>query len=307
MPAAATSKTAYRGRFAPSPSGPLHFGSLVCALASYIDARANLGEWLIRVEDIDPPREVAGATEAILTSLHAHGLIPDEAPSFQSHNSERYQQFLAWLAQNELSYPCTCIRKRLRPLARYDRYCLQNPPESEKPAAIRLNLERAYQHLGHKKHLASDEIQGSEIPSAEDKGDFIIHRKDGLYAYQLAVSCDDAAQGITHVVRGSDLLDTTPQQILLLQLLGANPPSYAHIPVVLGEDGDKLSKQTFAPAIDDQSAQSNLCCALRFLGLAPPAELEKQNCAEILNWACEHWQRSAVPKTMGMKNLAASN
>ena len=294
----------YVGRFAPSPSGPLHFGSLVCALASYLDAKASRGRWLVRIEDIDPPREQKGATESILHTLRCHGLVWDDEVLYQSRRSEYYLGVLQALQQQGETYRCSCNRKRLLSLEGvYDQRCLSVPPPANAPAAIRLNIKQC--GLNHSQLMPrvefEDAIQGKYWESVDHGGDFIIHRKDGLFAYQLAVVVDDIEQGITHVVRGIDLLPTTPKQIYLMKLFNYCPPAYAHIPVVNNRDGNKLSKQNHAPAIDNECVQRNLFYACRALALMPPAELEKKSPKEILSWATEHWSKDRLK---GMTSVA---
>ncbi|WP_096085439.1 tRNA glutamyl-Q(34) synthetase GluQRS [Agaribacterium haliotis] len=279
--------SSYRGRFAPSPSGPLHLGSLLCALASWLDARYNRGQWLVRIEDIDPPREQAGADLAILESLQKHGLYWDETPSYQSHNQQRYRQRLAELEAEQLSYRCNCNRKRLQSLAnRYDGHCRNLSIPAEQAAALRLNCSKAFKQstIGF-----DDWAQGPQSEDLQLSGDFIIHRKDGLFAYQLAVSCDDVAQSINHIVRGSDLLETTCKQLALMQLQQAVAPNYMHIPVLCSEPGLKLSKQNHAEALDNDRALENLllvCKALHMPINSAPNEL-----AALLNWAVERWPK----------------
>lgn len=280
----------YIGRFAPSPSGPLHFGSLVCALASYLDAKRHRGKWLVRIEDIDPPREQAGASEQILSCLAAHGLHWDQNVRYQSQRSDAYREVLRQLNADNLTYRCTCTRKRLAPLGGcYDGYCRRNGAAEDKPAALRLkvhDLPPRYQHLrpyidfyDRVKGLIGENLNHSQ-------GDFVVCRKDGFFAYQLAVVVDDIDQGISHVVRGDDLLDTTAKQIFLYQVLGQQPPKYAHIPVIVDKNGNKLSKQNHAPAIDPADAVNNLTAALAHLALPVPADiLSSQSCDHILAWA----------------------
>ena len=298
----------YIGRFAPSPSGPLHFGSLVCALASFLDARARCGTWLVRIEDIDPPREPKGAREAILQCLEAHGLHWDGELWLQSGRHEAYRALLAWLEKAELVYRCNCTRRRLQSLAgTYDGYCRNHPPPPGQAAALRLkvaDLPATYGSVGS--HIAfSDDIQGrQEEDLRQTCGDFVIHRKDGLFAYQLAVVADDIAQQITHVVRGSDLLDTTARQIFLFKLLGQTPPRYSHIPVLVDQQGQKLSKQNHATPVGNASAGDNLWRACRCLGLLPPAALRRAEPSELLAWAGAHWRLDRVPQQMTMPATA---
>lgn len=281
----------YRGRFAPSPSGPLHFGSLVCALASYLDAKQQHGEWLVRMEDIDPPREEPGAKEVILHSLQAHGLFWDKEVLFQSQRSQAYLNTIQTLENTGLVYNCTCTRRRLASLnGVYDGYCQNTPPNTDLPAAKRLNLSKGSTKVSSQIQF-NDRILGLQTENLyQTCGDFSIHRKDGLFAYQLAVVVDDIEQSITDIVRGDDLLSSTARQIFLTQVLKQKPPRYAHIPVVLGSDDCKLSKQTHAPAIDDTKAAINLISALNILGVTTPERLKQKSLNDILLFGCEHFR-----------------
>ena len=286
-----TTPTGYVGRFAPSPSGPLHFGSLVCALASYLDAKSHAGTWLVRIDDIDPPREQQGASAAILDTLQNHGLMWDGDVFYQSQQAERYRAILDSLAERQLAYRCHCTRKRLSALAHiYDSYCLDHPPAPGTASAIRLNLQGCLHQYPEVAQTVvfEDGIHGRIQEDITRLGDFIIHRKDGLFAYQLAVVADDIYQGITHVVRGADLLETTAKQLYFIELLSHHRPQYTHIPVVLNEAGQKLSKQNHAPALDSRQAVTNLRHACVQLELGnPPANIH--NLTELLTWAIERW------------------
>lgn len=278
----------YLGRFAPSPSGPLHFGSLVCALASYLDAKQQGGQWHLRIEDIDPPREVPGAAERIVRSLEQHGLGWDGPVLWQSQRSTQYEAVLEDLRRAGHIYPCSCTRKRLESLGhRYDGYCRQHP--ATPPAAWRLTVAADQDVVFTDRHL------GRQIQNLGAQGDYIIHRKDGLYAYALAVVVDDWQQGFTHVVRGSDLLGATGNQIYLFSLLGAKAPSYAHIPVIADAQGQKLSKQNHAPALDEATPGRNLWRALWALGATPPLELAQAPPNQVIDWGQQHWRLSQLP------------
>jgi glutamyl-Q tRNA(Asp) synthetase len=246
----------YRGRFAPSPTGPLHFGSLVAAVGSYLHARAAGGEWLVRMEDLDTPRCVPGAAEGILRTLERYGFAWDGDIMYQSARTEAYRAALESLKQRGLAYPCACSRKEVE--LRYPGTCRGGIAPGRTARSWRVRT---------------------------DDDDFILLRADGIFAYQLAVVVDDEAQGITHVVRGADLLDSTPRQVYLQRLLGYPTPAYVHLPLALNEAGQKLSKQTRAPAIDDMPAGATLLAALRFLGHAPPLELDPASPSEIWRWA----------------------
>ncbi len=264
------SQHSYVGRFAPSPSGLLHMGSLVCALASYLDARVNRGKWLVRIEDIDPPREQKGASEAILQTLKAHHLHWDNDVTYQSNHSERYHAHLKTLTKNHFAYPCSCTRARLKKTqVRYDQHCLHNTPKVDVPSALRLHIRAA---INAQKIHFNDALQGEFTQIVDAYHDFIIHRKDQFFAYQLAVNTDDIDQNITHIVRGCDLLDTTFDYITLHHTLlthalkqPVKQPQFCHIPVVLDQNGRKMSKQNHAPAISNQTIKDNLLTACRFL------------------------------------------
>ncbi|WP_115719735.1 tRNA glutamyl-Q(34) synthetase GluQRS [Gallaecimonas mangrovi] len=250
----------YIGRFAPSPSGPLHLGSLVAALGSFLDARANNGRWLVRIEDIDPPREMPGADSAILRTLDAFGLHWDGEIRYQSQCHAAYDARLAALAARQQSYRCGCTRKQLKAQGLHSRKDCQTPPEGQ-PAALRFKNDAPVYRFTDRRLGA---VEVGQTLAAED---FIIHRKDGLYAYQLAVVSDDIDQGVTHVVRGLDLLDATVWQLGLYNALGASHCHYLHLPLVLGDDGQKLSKQNHADPINDKAPLPALKQAMAYLGL----------------------------------------
>jgi glutamyl-Q tRNA(Asp) synthetase len=260
----------YRGRFAPSPTGPLHAGSLVAALASWLDARAAAGVWLVRIEDLDPPREVAGASREILRQLAACGLESDEPVMFQSTREDEYEAAFTALQSRGFVYGCACSRRDNDaavaarpgwPAHVYPGTCAQRTvaPEAVRAWRVRVPAERI-SFVDRATGPTSQQL-------ARDVGDFVIRRADGLWAYQLAVVVDDAAQGMTDVVRGADLLDNTPRQIFLQRALGLPTPRYLHVPLVLSERGEKLSKQTLAPAIDTANPLGALEQAARHLGL----------------------------------------
>ena len=287
----------YRGRFAPSPSGLLHFGSLIAALASYLDAKSFIneqgqhGKWLLRIEDIDPPREQAGASEAILKSLEAHGLYWDEQVLYQSQQTDLYNSVLADLAQQKLSYYCQCTRAQIKAQGGiYQGNCRE------------LNLPKTHNAIRLKNHFAinqfNDLIQGSvTCNQALAQEDFILKRKDGLFAYQLAVVVDDIEQNITHVIRGCDLLEPTARQLSLFQTLKIKAPQYGHFPVATTPQGYKLSKQNKAPTIDNNRPQNTLIAALKFLGQTITDDMHNASVEEIINWATTHWQRDKIAKT----------
>ncbi|MBU2709450.1 tRNA glutamyl-Q(34) synthetase GluQRS [Zooshikella harenae] len=287
------SKVRYRGRFAPSPTGPLHFGSLVSALASYLDAKANQGEWLVRIEDIDPPREQAGATECILKALECYGLHWDHSIIYQSSRQTIYQEHIDQLCTQQQAYPCTCSRKELSAYnGQYPGTCRSQRKTPTTPFAIRLKTHpTAIEFV--------DGIQGKQSFNLEEAGgDFIIKRKDGLFAYQLAVVVDDFLQEITHIIRGSDLLDSTPRQYYLQSVLAFSHPNYAHIPAIIANDGKKLSKQNLADPLPLKQPQPLLLRALHALNQHPLPELSDATVSEILQWATTHWNASAIPQTL---------
>ena len=280
----------YRGRFAPSPSGNLHFGSLISALASFLDARKNNGSWLVRIEDIDPPREQAGASEAILRTLEAYGLYWDESVFYQSQQTQRYLEIIDQLFAQQQSYYCQCTRAQIKAIGGiYQGHCRHlNRPKEQSAIRVINPYGIATFH---------DLIQGKvSCNPLLAKEDFIIFRKDGLFAYQLAVVADDIEQQISHVVRGCDLLEPSCRQLSFYRILNAQAPQFAHVPLAVTEQGYKLSKQNKAPAIDVKKPQPSLIAALNFLGQQPPQELLGYSVTEILQWAIEHWQLEYVPK-----------
>lgn len=283
--------TPYIGRFAPTPSGALHFGSLVAALASYLDARAHHGIWRVRMEDIDPPREQPGASADILKTLDAYGLHWDGPVLYQSQRQSAYLDALAQLRQRDLLYPCFCTRRQLAGLdGVYPGYC-RGPNLPARTGAHALRLKCSDRRI-----LFQDRIQGAQSFQLADLGDFVLQRKDGLFAYQLAVCVDDHYQGITHIVRGYDLLDSTPRQYYLQTLLGYRHPYYAHIPVITQRlGGDKLSKQNHARPLEQDNPAPLLVSALRALGLQPDEALSASPVADILGWGVAHWRCDTVP------------
>ena len=285
--------TAYTGRFAPTPSGYLHFGSLVAALASWLDARAAGGRWLLRMEDLDPPREVPGAQDAILRTLETYGFEWDGPVERQSDRHGAYAAAVADLLDRGLAYPCSCSRKQLEGHAIYPGTC-RDAARPLADAAIRLRVPDA-------EYRFVDRVQGAYAQNlAREVGDFIIRRRDGLYAYQLAVVLDDAWQGVTDIVRGADLLDSTPRQLYLQELLGLPQPRYLHIPLLLQPDGHKLGKSYRSPPLPADQAPALLARALRALGQQPPAGLEQGSAAEVLAWGVRHWQPAAIPRRTGL-------
>ncbi len=282
----------YIGRFAPSPSGPLHFGSLVAALASYLDAHAHAGKWLLRIDDLDPPRVVPGAAQQIIDALRCHGLLWDGEICWQSQRSAAYASALQTLRNRRLLYFCDCTRAMLADAGgTYRGRCRDRGLKANSPMACRVRLD------GHTIRF-TDLFQGPQSSCPlQESGDFVVQRKDRLYAYQLAVVVDDASSGVTHVIRGADLLDSCGRQIYLQQLLGFDTPVYGHVPVASTVYGQKLSKQNLSPEIERHAALDNLLAALRFLGQTLPAQ-PQSNSAELLHWAVRNWRRDQVPHSM---------
>ncbi|GAB4169796.1 MAG: tRNA glutamyl-Q(34) synthetase GluQRS [Rhodocyclaceae bacterium] len=293
----AAARRGYRGRFAPSPSGPLHFGSLVAALASWLDARAAGGAWLVRIEDIDARRSSRAAEDAILRALSAFGLEWDEALVRQSGRTPLYREAFERLERAGRVFGCRCSRREIADSALgagaaavYPGTCRKGLPAGSYARAWRLRVEPG-------EICFEDRLQGRCCQDlAREVGDFVVARADGSFTYQLAVVVDDAAQGVTDVVRGADLLGSTARQILLQRLLGLPRPRYLHVPVAVDAGGCKLSKQTHARALDVTHAQRVLPLALSFLGHAPPRGLAAAPVAELLAWATEAWSVKRIPR-----------
>jgi glutamyl-Q tRNA(Asp) synthetase len=288
------------GRFAPTPSGPLHFGSLVAAVASWLDARASGGRWLVRIEDLDPPRERPGAADDILRTLERLELGWDGPVLRQSTRHDAYADALDRLARAGLVNDCGCARSALAALpinaGRASGEDLHHPPRCLPRAtpAGPGEIARRFRAPDHDVCF-DDRAQGRVCTNvAQSTGDFVLQRRDGLYAYQLAVVVDDEAQGVTDVVRGADLLSSTPRQLLLQRALGCRTPRYLHVPVVLGPDGAKLSKSADAPRPDGDSPAGQLVAALRFLRQAPPPGLADAGPSTVLSWGTQHWNPAAI-------------
>jgi glutamyl-Q tRNA(Asp) synthetase len=287
----------YRGRFAPSPTGPLHFGSLVAAVGSYLEARTRNGEWFVRVEDVDAPRCKIEHESAILKTLVCYGFRIDGEIVRQRDRTAAYQAALNRLHYDNHIFGCACTRKEIgdsnlgsdgAPI--YPGTCRNGLPAGKEARAWRLRADAA-------KIKFTDAVQGEIAQDlATEVGDFVLLRADGLFAYQLAAVLDDADQDITHVVRGADLLDSTPRQIWLQQCLGVPTPQYAHLPVAVNAGGEKLSKQTLAAPLDDNDPVPALWRALEFLGQQPPRELFGSGQAELWQWALRHWSLARVPR-----------
>ena len=289
---------AYIGRFAPSPTGPLHIGSLIAAVASYLEARRHHGRLLVLIEDIDAPRTIPGAASTILDQLAAHGLEWDGEVLWQSWRLDAYQEVLDHLREKGFVYPCACSRKEIADSSlrapdgsyRYPGTCRQGLPANRQAHAWRVRTDAGplpWQDL----------IQGAQQEDVwETIGDFVLRRGDGQFAYQLAVVVDDARQNVTHVVRGADLLDSTARQILLQRLLGYPQPVYAHLPVATNPAGEKLSKQTLAAPISSEQPAENLWRVLHFLAQNPPATLRHAGLEELWQWAFANWDLEKVPR-----------
>ncbi len=333
-----TSSTNYRGRFAPSPTGPLHFGSLVAAVGSYLDAKHHRGTWLVRMEDLDTPRCVQGAAEDILRTLEAFGLHSDEPVIYQSQRTAAYDEALHQLQTSVAVYPCCCTRKEIADSALhgiegpvYPGTCRHGTPAGREGRAwrVRTNLKLLppcrgkagmgveqceiqtstptltlpLQGGGDDAVEFDDALQGHIAQHLESEiGDFVVKRADGLFAYQLAVVVDDAFQGITHIVRGADLLNSTPRQIHLQRLLGLPTPHYMHLPVAVNEAGEKLSKQTLAAPVDGSQAVATLLHVLDFLQQRPPANLAGSDVRTVLDWAIQNWDATRL---RGIQTLPA--
>lgn len=285
----------YCGRFAPSPSGPLHFGSLVTAVGSFLHAKHHHGKWLVRIEDLDLPRVVPGATDAILNTLERFGMEWDGEVVYQSHRHALYQDALASLDKQGLIYSCSCSRKEIAD---------SSVAGIDGPIYPGTCRNKFYDKQGDAKRIRTndepikftDGVSGPVCQTlAQDIGDFVVRRADGTYAYQLAVVVDDFEQNITHVVRGFDLLSSTPRQIYLQQRLGYPTPEYVHLPLVLHHTGEKLSKQTKAEPLNLSNILPELFAALTFLGQKPPAELMMGDIPSMWAWAIAHWQTDRVP------------
>lgn len=295
----------YRGRFAPSPTGPLHFGSLIAAVGSFLEARTRGGEWLVRIEDLDPPRVVPGAADDILRTLKACGMEWDGPVVSQSSRSAAYHVALHRLREKNLVYPCACSRRDIADSAWagvegpvYPGTCRNGIAQGRTARAQRLDTRGAVIRF-------EDAVQGPVATDLEKEcGDFVLYRADGVYAYQLAVVVDDAEQGITDIVRGADLLLSTPRHIYIRQLLELPQARHAHLPIAVNAQGEKLSKQTLATPIDAQKPLPALFASLSFLGQQPPRELAHGTVKELWTWATENWSLERVPRVANAQALA---
>jgi glutamyl-Q tRNA(Asp) synthetase len=287
----------YRGRFAPSPTGALHFGALVAAGGRYLDAKSRGGAWLVRMEDLDPPRMQAGAADQILRTLEACGMAWDGDIMYQSRRSAAYRAALTCLEAQGLVYACGCSRREIADSGLgpdgaliYPGTCRNGLAPGKVPRATRLRVGDAVIEF-------EDRVQGRiRQDLAAEAGDFVLLRADGLFAYQLAVVVDDAEQGITDVVRGADLLASTPRQIFLQRKLGLSTPRYLHLPAAVNAAGEKLSKQTLAPPVDGRDPVPVLAQVLDFLGQSPPAEMRRATLSEFWSWTLAHWDATRIPR-----------
>jgi glutamyl-Q tRNA(Asp) synthetase len=282
----------YVGRFAPSPTGDLHLGSLYTAAASFLDARANGGTWLVRVEDLDGPRVVPGSADGILRTLSRFGFEWDGDVVHQSHRGDRYAAALDILRARGLTFQCSCSRLQLAEDDRYPGHCRQGPLQPNVPSATRVRVDQATIQF-------TDRIQGTfRQDVAAAVGDMLVRRRDQLFAYVLAVVVDDAAQRVTHVVRGADLLDNTPRQIHLQHLLGLKAPDYAHVPLLVEADGKKLAKSLRSVRLDGGTPLPLLIKVFDLLSLSPPPELGLATIPEAWGWASAKWNIDRVPKRL---------
>lgn len=279
---------AYRGRFAPSPTGALHFGSLTAAVASYLQARVNRGRWLVRIEDIDPPREVPGAAASQIETLAAFGMIPDEPVVYQSNSRALHDRAIVRLRAAGLAYDCGCSRRELPPSGIYPGTCRGGIPAGRTARSIRYRIPEAAIAL-------EDRVFGPSVHRLDQVcGDFVIRRADGLIAYQLAVVVDDIEAGISEVVRGSDLLDSSPRQQALYRALQAPVPGWMHLPLIVDRTGAKLSKSTRADPVESSAPAGALSLALRALGHRPPTG--RQTLESLWQWALANWDPARIPR-----------
>lgn len=289
--------TTYRGRFAPTPSGPLHFGSMVAAIGSFLDARAHGGAWGLRIDDVDPLRVAEGAVDSILRCLESFALQWDGPVVLQSRRGDAYHAALHRLHQAGVTFACACSRKQIGEEgiaglegAVYPGTCRDGLPQGRAARAQRVRVNDS--PIGFE-----DALQGwIEQELARDIGDFVLYRADRVYSYHLVCAVDDAEEGITDIVRGADLIDSTPRQIYLQQLLGLLQPAYLHLPVAVNQQGEKLSKQTLAQPVEPQHPWKTIDAVLRFLGLMLPGEYARAGATDCLQWAAANWRREALPR-----------
>jgi glutamyl-Q tRNA(Asp) synthetase len=286
----------YHGRFAPSPTGPLHFGSLVAAVGSYLQARSQGGRWSVRIDDIDPPREMPGAADAILRTLDRFGLHWDGPVIYQSRRMDAYVDALTRLAAAGMTYPCVCSRRDIAEHAGdsqatvpYPGTCRQGVPPGSNDYAIRVRVEDAPIRF-------VDRAQGRVVENLNEiSGDFVVRRRDGLIAYHLAVVVDDAEAGITEIVRGCDLLDSTARQVHLQRLLNLATPDYLHLPVAVDRTGQKLSKQNLAAPVDGSDPVPTLSKVMAFLGQGQYTDVRNADPAAFRAWAIDRWNPADIP------------
>lgn len=283
----------YIGRFAPSPTGLLHLGSLVAAIASYCDAKKNKGKWIVRIEDLDPPREIKGASKGILSSLKKYGFQFESNVLYQSSRHHDYKKTLDQLIKLSATYNCSCSRKTLKNLAIENHLCRTLNQTPNAPFHVKCKVPNDL-------ICFEDKIQGQKLYQLQNCGDFVLRRSDGLFAYQLAVVTDDFYQGVTHIVRGIDLIDSTPWQIYLNSLLGYHQPQYTHIPVLTNDQGQKLSKQTFAKEIDNEKPLQTLITAYKFLNQKPFVNVP-QSIDQFWQHAINHWELNKIAKVHAIK------
>ncbi|MAU75771.1 MAG: tRNA glutamyl-Q(34) synthetase GluQRS [Crocinitomicaceae bacterium] len=283
----------YIGRFAPSPSGHLHFGSLIAAVASYCDAKSNQGTWLVRIENLDPPREVKGSADDILRTLEGFGLFWDNAVQYQSQRHHLYDSALQKLKASGMTFGCACSRKDLASVGGLDFYpgtCRNGIPHEKEGKSVRFQVSKS--NIENIKW--NDLVQGNQNVLKSSLGDFILRRSDGYYAYHLAVVVDDADQGVTNIVRGADLMDSSPRHLLLQEALNLGSPLYAHIPLAYNIMKDKLSKLTNASPIQIEDAPNQIQDALKFLG---QLDVEIDLPEKMLSQAIDQWDVSKIPKS----------
>ncbi|MDT0595462.1 tRNA glutamyl-Q(34) synthetase GluQRS [Glaciecola petra] len=280
----------YIGRFAPSPSGPLHFGSLLCAFASFLHARQHNGKWLVRIEDIDTPRIDSAMSKVILDSLHAHGLDWDEKVTYQSDRLDYYQSVLDKLSLQHDIYACACSRKQIKARSQfYDQHC-RHLQLTFLDRAIRFKHDQTNNQF-------DDFILGSQnIEDGIANEDFVVKRADGIFAYHLVVVADDIEQQVSHILRGNDLLSMTPVHLSLFQAMQAHIPEYGHMPVVVQAPKQKLSKQHHSPAIDDSRALENIKLALCYLGIPIHKQANLTTVHSMVGWAIKNWHLEMLPK-----------
>lgn len=280
----------YTGRFSPSPTGPVHFGTLIAAVGSYLQAKKNNGDWLIRIEDVDTSRAIKGADSDILHTLASFGFEWDDEIIYQSKQTQHYQNVLDLLTTQALTFPCVCSRKQLFDQDIYPGTCRSRRYPEKKPHAIRLTAQETSVEF-------NDLVMGKQSQNIRQQcGDFVIRRSDGLFAYQLAVVVDDARQNITEIVRGADLLDCTPRQIYLQQQLNYRTPDYCHLPLAVDATGNKISKSAGGAKVDVAHKEKLLVKTLAFLGQKPPGDLSLSSIDDIWVWAIKHWQVEQIPQ-----------